>query len=379
MLSRRRGGVLRGHRAAGEPGGRLPAVDRRRDRVPGRHAPGQGSSDEPISTRHPAGSPTPPGRTAAGHATLGPASRRRVGQVPHRPRLADRPGASPACCACVFTFVVANGNHQSFCTGAGVCTAGHPFVPTGPGGEAVADSYQYYAQSLTGDGNLTARISSLTGLIYNGPTQPGTHARRHPAGLGRLDQGRHPAHAQHQAGIGLRRGHGDRRPRHPLPIRLHPRPARPARNDLEQLAAVAAADPYRRHDHRLRLRPTAPAGSRSAPPACPACRPPSTSGCSPPRPSRTRTAPEASPLRPPRRFDHITLTGRRVRCVDRPQRRDEPAGLLPDARSGQRAARRHQRHDHRLRGHRPRHADNRRRQHRLGHAAVRNRRRADRG
>ncbi|MGH2884333.1 MAG: ABC transporter permease subunit, partial [Solirubrobacteraceae bacterium] len=70
----------------------------------------------------------------------------------------------------VFTFVAANGNHQSFCTSAGVCTTGHPFIPTGPGGEGVADSYQYDARSLTGDGTLTARISSLTGLISSGPT-----------------------------------------------------------------------------------------------------------------------------------------------------------------------------------------------------------------
>lgn len=69
----------------------------------------------------------------------------------------------------VFTFVVANGNHQGFCTSPGVCTTGHPFIPTGPGGEAVADSYQYDTRSLTGDGTLTARISSLTGLIYSGP------------------------------------------------------------------------------------------------------------------------------------------------------------------------------------------------------------------
>lgn len=85
----------------------------------------------------------------------------------------------------VFTFVVANGNHQSFCTGTSNCSAGHPFVPNGPDGEAVADSYEYYARSLTGDGTLTVRISSLTGLIYTGPsnrppslsqTQPGLAA-----------------------------------------------------------------------------------------------------------------------------------------------------------------------------------------------------------
>jgi ABC-type transport system involved in multi-copper enzyme maturation permease subunit len=69
-----------------------------------------------------------------------------------------------------FTFVVANGNHQSFCTGIGNCNTGHPFVPNGPNGEAVADSYQYYAQPFTGDGTLTARITSLAGLVYTGPS-----------------------------------------------------------------------------------------------------------------------------------------------------------------------------------------------------------------
>jgi ABC-type transport system involved in multi-copper enzyme maturation permease subunit len=71
--------------------------------------------------------------------------------------------------AVLFTFLVANGNHESACTGTGVCGTGHPFVPTGPDGEAVADSYQYLAQPLTGDGTLTTRLSSLTGLIWNGP------------------------------------------------------------------------------------------------------------------------------------------------------------------------------------------------------------------
>jgi hypothetical protein len=69
----------------------------------------------------------------------------------------------------VFTFLVANGTHHDFCTGNGVCTAGHAFVPTGPNGEAVADSYQYFEQPLTGDGTLTARVTSLTGLVSTNP------------------------------------------------------------------------------------------------------------------------------------------------------------------------------------------------------------------
>ena len=61
-----------------------------------------------------------------------------------------------------FTFVVANGHHQGICTGIDVCQPGHPYVPTGPDGRAVADGYQYYAQTLTGDGTLTARVDALT-------------------------------------------------------------------------------------------------------------------------------------------------------------------------------------------------------------------------
>jgi ABC-type transport system involved in multi-copper enzyme maturation permease subunit len=136
-----------------------------------------------ITTRPSAGAPTPPSHGRA-PATLGPAARGEwVKLRTVRGWLLVLVLAGLLCV--VFTFVVANGNHQSFCTGTGVCTTGHPFVPTGPGGEAVADSYQYDARSLTGDGSLTARINSLTGLIYNGPsnraptlahTQPGVAA-----------------------------------------------------------------------------------------------------------------------------------------------------------------------------------------------------------
>ncbi len=69
----------------------------------------------------------------------------------------------------VFTYLVANGNHTGGCTGTGNCQSGHPFVPTGPDGEAVADSYQYFEQPLTGDGTLTVQVTSLTGLISTNP------------------------------------------------------------------------------------------------------------------------------------------------------------------------------------------------------------------
>ncbi len=79
-------------------------------------------------------------------------------------------GLFVAAVLCVaFTFLVANGNHEASCSPSGVCKAGHPFVPTGPNGEAVADSYQFVDQPLTSDGTLTARVTSLSGLIGNGP------------------------------------------------------------------------------------------------------------------------------------------------------------------------------------------------------------------
>lgn len=66
----------------------------------------------------------------------------------------------------VLTFLVAHGIHSGTCTGSGTnCQSGHPVVPSGPGGEAVADSYQYDRQTLTGNGTITARVTALTGLV----------------------------------------------------------------------------------------------------------------------------------------------------------------------------------------------------------------------
>jgi len=41
-------------------------------------------------------------------------------------------------------------------------------VPTGPGGEAVNDSYYLAAQPLAGDGSITVRVTSLTGVTLSG-------------------------------------------------------------------------------------------------------------------------------------------------------------------------------------------------------------------
>jgi hypothetical protein len=52
----------------------------------------------------------------------------------------------------------------------------HPVVPTGPGGEAVVDSFYFVGQPLTRDGSLTVRMTSLTGEYqsqnFSGPPPP---------------------------------------------------------------------------------------------------------------------------------------------------------------------------------------------------------------
>ena len=73
----------------------------------------------------------------------------------------------------LFTYLVSNGTTQGICRGESpssmICSDGHPFVPIGPGGEAVADAYYFVNQPLAGDGTITARITSLTGEISTNP------------------------------------------------------------------------------------------------------------------------------------------------------------------------------------------------------------------
>lgn len=45
---------------------------------------------------------------------------------------------------------------------------GHPYVPIGPDGEAVTDSFSFVHRSLDGDGTITARVSSLTASTAGG-------------------------------------------------------------------------------------------------------------------------------------------------------------------------------------------------------------------
>ena len=60
----------------------------------------------------------------------------------------------------LFTYVQASGKQTGYCTtpNPDSCVNGHQFVPTGPDGEAVADSYELVAKPLTGADTITARI-----------------------------------------------------------------------------------------------------------------------------------------------------------------------------------------------------------------------------
>jgi ABC-type transport system involved in multi-copper enzyme maturation permease subunit len=71
----------------------------------------------------------------------------------------------------LFTFLQANGKHTGYCTtpNPSSCVAGHQYVPRGPAGDAVADTYELVAKRLTGGGTITARITSLAGRIWAGP------------------------------------------------------------------------------------------------------------------------------------------------------------------------------------------------------------------
>ena len=65
-----------------------------------------------------------------------------------------------------------NHGHSGSClpssSGQPVCGIGHPFVPSGPDGEAVADSYYLLGRQLAGDGTMTVRVARLTGVTSTG-------------------------------------------------------------------------------------------------------------------------------------------------------------------------------------------------------------------
>ena len=121
----------------------------------------------------------------------------------------------------------------------------------GPGRRGRDRQLHLRAPAADGDGSITVRVTSLTGLIPTSATIRPTAPER-PSGVG---EGRDHRQGGHHTGIGVRGDHGHRRPRRADAAQLHPRHRRQRRGgDLRGLAAVAAADSLRRHADRLRVR-----------------------------------------------------------------------------------------------------------------------------
>jgi hypothetical protein len=90
----------------------------------------------------------------------------------------------------LFAYLTGNGQHSGICVGSGQsgatqpqCGQGHPLVPVGPGGEAVADSYYLVGRQLRGNGTITARITGLTGVTSNAPANAAPSLARTRPGL----------------------------------------------------------------------------------------------------------------------------------------------------------------------------------------------------
>jgi ABC-type transport system involved in multi-copper enzyme maturation permease subunit len=75
--------------------------------------------------------------------------------------------AAVAAAAVIAGLALSSGMH-------GTCTGDSCAQPTGPGGEAVTDSFYFVHQRLAGDGTITVRVDSLTGRI---PAAPGPGTR----------------------------------------------------------------------------------------------------------------------------------------------------------------------------------------------------------
>jgi ABC-type transport system involved in multi-copper enzyme maturation permease subunit len=77
--------------------------------------------------------------------------------------------------------LTAAGSHSTYTPKPdGPSVVGHPYVPTGPGGEAVTDRFYLVHQPMDGDGGITARVSSLTGAVLADRGAPPQRGRPQP-------------------------------------------------------------------------------------------------------------------------------------------------------------------------------------------------------
>ena len=120
----------------------------------------------------------------------------------------------------LLSIVSANGSHSGTCTGPNpaqiVCSAGHPAVPVGPGGQSVADTYELFDRSLEGNGAITARVTSLAGFIAEQNLNRGLAERTRTPGSRGLGEGRRHRDLEHASRRSVRGRDGDRWPRRPI-------------------------------------------------------------------------------------------------------------------------------------------------------------------
>ena len=100
-----------------------------------------------------------------------------------------------------------------------------PAPPTGPGGGWVTDSFYFVRQPLAGNGSITVRVTSLTGLYstHGGDRRRGRLADGgNDARRAAVVQGRDHHQGEHPPGGGLRGDDGHRKPRRADAMGLHP-------------------------------------------------------------------------------------------------------------------------------------------------------------
>ena len=100
-------------------------------------------------------------------------------------------------------------NSQEGCPG-GPC---HYVIPTGPGGEAVTDTYYFVNRPLAEHGSITVRVTSLTGVIETGMTPEGparTEAAVVPWSKAGLILTAGPSQGSTYAAVMVTGGHGAR-------------------------------------------------------------------------------------------------------------------------------------------------------------------------
>ena len=131
----------------------------------------------------------------------------------------------------------------------GSCNTAGCTVPKGPGGEEVSDSFYFVHQPLAGNGSITARITSLTGQIPVPAQGTAMRAGLVPWAKAGIIIKASTTPGSAYAAMMVTGSHGVR-----MQYDYTQDTARLARRRLRGLPALAAADPLRRHDHRLRLR-----------------------------------------------------------------------------------------------------------------------------